>query len=554
MGWFHSDGIARRTWRFPRLRVAAMLLAAHTTALVASGCCEDQAAAGCQRDSECRGSRLCVDGVCVAPLDVGTPDGGGGRDVGEALDANPTPDLGGDSAGDPGVVSFVFNNASEVPIYVSPVYQGEASLLGVTIRALESGEILALGSACNPDCGSCEPVPCEAPEDRVRQILPHDGVSFDWDGRYGTNARCETASGIIAGCFEPHRAEVGDRYQIDFCYAQGLDVARAMLPRRLTGDQLNNARLGPVTCLSREFVFGGLGPAVSTSIDVEVEEEGPHEWGYCGKAWTYERGMGVGSLLREPSGARQGGTTMLPVGSISERCLARGNMRSQVDHDARAVLVSGGSYIASTCAGFVMEEYGLVLDGLEPGAWTLRFHDFPGEEDFVVAACPECLVCEEVFPLGSACDGDCECEAAAVCTDSCEVYCLSSRDCPPDTRCETGQEPVSEVGRCVVQSEHECAVDANCPEGSACVDSGSFRRCEPDMDTRRLESASSPGRGFRCACDAECPGAQSCVQMPTNFTEGFCALRCRDGRDCPEGWACLGETSSGLEAICLPPS
>jgi hypothetical protein len=47
---------------------------------------------------------------------------------------------------------------------------------------------------------------------------------------------------------------------------------------------------------------------------------------------------------------------------------------------------------------------------------------------------------------------------------------------------------------------------------------------------------------------------QSCIKYEFNFTNGFCALTCRDARDCPADWTCLGMTQSGLEAICTPPS
>jgi hypothetical protein len=110
------------------------------------------------------------------------------------------------------------------------------------------------------------------------------------------------------------------------------------------------------------------------------------------------------------------------------------------------------------------------------------------------------------------------------------------------------------VGRCQELTDDECFWTGDCDSGFVCTDDDDVpQRCVPDMDVRGLVDDATPGRSFHCACDAECPGAQSCVRMEFGFTAGFCAFRCADARDCPDGWTCLGETSSGLEAICLPP-
>ncbi|MEO1270941.1 MAG: hypothetical protein AAFX99_22870, partial [Myxococcota bacterium] len=140
------------------------------------------------------------------------------------------------------------------------------------------------------------------------------------------------------------------------------------------------------------------------------------------------------------------------------------------------------------------------------------------------------------------------CEPTGVCEGRCAVECRSNRDCPGNWLCESFTD--GQGARCRLQDQDACRTTSDCPQGQRCIrDGNAFARCLPDLDVRGLDSE---GRGVWCGCDAECPGGQSCVRMEVDLTDGFCALRCRDDRDCPDAWSCLGLTASGLSSICVP--
>ncbi len=452
-----------------------------------------------------------------------------------------------DEGGSGGNVRFVMTNAGDLPVYLAPVLRAD-SWFGVSVHDADGRQVV-MEIPCAQRCDACQEVACEPPERRVRQLLPGESLTLDWNGAWAVESACGVP-GREVRCVEYRRPPVG-QYEARFCFSTLLDVG-SDVARRRRDDTIAPAQMGPPTCVVKQFDLRERGARVSAEL---VGEPVDKEFGYCGQAWEYDRRT-VPEFSTEIPPAREGSSVAIPVGLAEPVPCAEWGLMSAATRersvDLRAAIWRG----TQTCRA---EPYVYLLDPLGGGTWTAVLTTLadimPDPQPFQVDSCTDCEDCEapESVGLGGVCDGDCACADGARCVaGTCVLFCRSNRDCRPDTQCSPGRvgEPVDGARRCRAGEVDECAQTSECAPGLFCQgDANLPSRCLPDLDKRLLTGG--PGSGFHCGCDAECPGAQSCVRFDVNFTRGFCALRCADQRDCPKNWTCLGETSSGLESVCV---
>jgi hypothetical protein len=468
----------------------------------------------------------------------------GPEDAGRDTEAEVAPDV----VVPGGNVRFEINNAGDLPVYLAPVIRSD-SWFGISVYD-ENGEQVIMELPCAARCDSCQDVACEPPERRVRQLLPGESLTLDWNGAWAMPRSCEL-DGRQVGCVEYERPPAG-RYEAHFCFSTLLapDPAGA---RRRRDDTLVSVDLGPLTCVVKPFELRERGAWVMADL---VGDPVDKAFGYCGQAWEYDR-RAVPEFSGEIPPAAEGGSVAVPVSLVrpDELCGEWGWM-SWVERD-RTIALRAGAWLGTRACRSDLYVY--LLDPLVAGSWraviTTLIDFMPEPVPFEVEACDGCGQCPEpeVVEIGGTCRGDCACSDGARCIGGlCTLYCRSNRDCRPDTLCSAGRvgEPIPSARRCRARQPDECAQNQDCAPGSFCQGDANFSsRCLPDLDKRFLTGEA--GRSLHCGCDAECPGAQSCVRFEVNFTQGFCALRCSDQRDCPKNWSCLGETASGLESICV---
>lgn len=496
-----------------------------------------------------------------------TGDTPGGEDTGDTSPDGPddatdqdtqsqdTPpfDLGDDTdPPPPGGVTLVMHNVGELPVYLEPLFP-DTAYLGVQILTTQ-GEVLPLSLGCRTTCDECQPIQCEPPEPRVRQLLPGDTLPFDWDGTYFEETQCTDVEAVAC---RTRRVAARGEYVARVCWTTTLETQRDRPPdRRRDDDTLAPAWLRDVECGESRFLLGRDRATHQLVFSPRAVEK---QHGYCGRAWTYDN-------VRFPSFAggiprpREGETVAIPLGQeeiTAQPCHRLGNVGHFVDEGGRYVGLRAGRWLGTrTCAPeIVTVEAGPVARG-EWNAVIETFGDLAPSQPFTVESCPACLACPDTptVDLGGSCSGDCQCRQDAACVVGiCTRFCRSGLDCRADQICTPGDpdSPGGVAPRCRRLDGDQCARADNCDQGQRCATDGNApARCLPDLDTRLISEAF--GRSFHCGCDAECPGVQSCVRFQFNFTQAFCAIRCADSRDCPEDWDCLGETSSGLEAICVP--
>ena len=466
-------------------------------------------------------------------------------------------------------------NDGEVAAYLEPIHK-ETSYRGLSVYQLDAaGERrrLSLGPVCETECSECVEIACEAPTPASFQLLPGASWEFTWDGSYIAHDSCVTERDTTWSCYNWLQATPGV-YVAEVCYAATFRALGDSARRDIDGEDVLQAVewIDPV-CVERTFEFGA-----DEEIELRVTPEATPEdkpFGFCGPAWTWSWSP-PGAVFR-PERAQRGASVPFTSGSFGgpvASCLAPGYTTAPAlspGDPSGVVFATWATTWTGTMAcapseplGNVHlipsmeiqnEQLGLQISGAQGGP----------REAVQLTPCPDCSDGAGERPLGEPCrgDSDCadpgafcdlrtatECDPAGVCEGVCALDCRSNRDCPGNWLCAPlpSDEPVT-GRRCTPQAEDACRADYECDPGQRCASDGNaFARCMPDFDTRGLTN----GRGALCGCDAECPGAQSCVRMELNFTDGFCAFRCRDDRDCPTSWSCLGETSSGLGSICVP--
>lgn len=469
-------------------------------------------------------------------------------------DTPPNPDLGRDAGPPGGSLQFLIRNNGELPVYLAPVWRG-SSHLGVSILDANR-EQLALNIPCTTSCDACEDIACEPPEPRVKQLLPGNSLAVGWDGFYHVGDVCES-NGNRIGCSHRRAAPVGD-YAVRVCFTTLLETNADFPPRRRrTDDTLSLAEPRGQECLTVPFALTEGGGEVVVEI---LPSPVTKEHGYCGQAWTYDRFRWSNFHGAIPP-TREANSVAIPMTLAqpdpTDGCFAFGFMRAAALEDGRYVDLRSAAWIGARDCD--QELYVYLVDPLVRGDWEAIIETMvnfmPPPQDFTVEACDDCGDCldPEVRELGEACRGDCQCGGDARCIGGeCTQFCRNNLNCRADQTCQPGrdQDPVPLARICRLTDANQCSNDFQCPRGEFCqTDGNAWARCLPDFDLRLIEQA---GRSFHCGCDAECPGVQSCVRFDINFTEGFCAIRCADNRDCPDAWMCLPETSSGLEAICVP--
>ena len=455
-------------------------------------------------------------------------------------------------------------NVGDLAAYVNysgPLWPGR---LGIEISDQDHRKLrTALG--CMPLCdGLCEPIGCGAPLPRVLQILPGEELEYVWDGAVYEPGTCESGSAGTIDCVTETRAP-GGQYYLKLVYSPLLSVDETNV-RRLPGDIIAPAGISgePSHAEYPIYLEEGRHQVQETFFCTLGEEKKP--WAYCGQAWTFSAHI-PWRYNETDLDIREGSSIVIPVAAeldtTEAQCIRPGSMIGWVNDSLNEINLMYGSFYGQKWCD--MEDwrsrFAYIFPPQAPGEWKAflnnGFSTTTMETSFTVGECPECLLCgnQESAGLGNACDADCNCASeTAVCLGSevCEIPCLTNRDCPPETHCSALESGPISFRTCLLQTENECSGIWNCPPGHYCDDQnpGGYSRCMPDLDTRALEEMS--GMGLHCGCDVECPGAQSCVKFDFNFTDGFCALRCRDSRDCPENWRCVEMTCSGLQAMCMP--
>lgn len=471
-----------------------------------------------------------------------------GADVADVSDSDEGPDL--VDAGTPGgPVRFRLRNTGELPVYLSPVFRSD-SWLGISILD-DQGQQLILDVPCAGSCEVCEAVPCEPPEARVRQLLPGETLTLDWTGTHFIPREC-LRSGRRVACADREFLPKGE-YTARVCFSTTLEVVAEEPLRRKRDDTLAPAELGPQTCVDAPLTLGGFGAGLTVELEPAPVQK---EFGYCGTSWSYDL-LSFASFSGSIPPARAGGSVAIPMVLRSARpCVQFGRMDALVQDDGDVVLLGPAWFGNTTCEPDV---YVHLLDPLSVGDWRAVIATLldvaPEPQPFRVEACEACG-CPEPYTveIGGACDLDCDCAERARCVaGTCTAFCRSSLDCRGDWICAPPSDGAVVPGarRCRPDLPDQCGQSADCPPGMLCQGHPELpSRCIPDVDTRLI--ARETGRSFHCGCDAECPGAQSCVRFEPAVSDGFCALRCADDRDCPKTWRCLSQTAQGVEAICVP--
>ncbi|RJO65527.1 MAG: hypothetical protein C4523_15865 [Myxococcales bacterium] len=451
-------------------------------------------------------------------------------------------------------------NAGDQAAYVHTGGVGWPEENGFTVLD-SAGSTVALSAPCIASCGDpCEPIFCEPAEPQVRQILPGEFIELPWDGMYYRMDSCQNEDFGTVQCAHYEPASEGD-YSIRFCWATLLDVMGESWPERRRGDVLAPAYPDNMECVTSPPMRLDAEEHQALDFDFTATLDIRKPWAYCGQAWSYSPYAPSRFAIENPEG-REGRSVVVPImpepGGWGLGCWRWDGMQQSILADAREVLFRHGSFIGERSCEQNIETvaYEHVLPPLDLGEWSLVVDTGAGmtpvETTLTVAACPECLACDGPDrDIGGECSGDCDC-GDALCEDVCARPCLSNEDCA-DTgmHCFWDERSSLPQGRCapMAESEDECRYDYDCEKGFLCQTDpdGGVNVCRRTWDMRGIGS----GLGIHCGCDAECPGTQRCVRFQINFTDGFCAVPCRDDRDCGPGWSCLGMTQSGLEAICV---
>ena len=437
---------------------------------------------------------------------------------------------------------------------------------GIEVMKWEAENTLAVDFGCSVPCeAGCMTIACEAPPEQLRQILPGESMTLTWDGSYYDFEDCEPPLGGIASCFRKRQATAG-AYMLHICYSLLMNTRDTGMPERLNGDILDMARMADPVCADVPVQLTENLKTIEHSFAASLGDT-KKQAGYCGQIWTWPLAQPGFSMQGEPYYVAEGSSPVFLVKPMFDEeppCWRWGEVSRRADAATRQAHI-----IASVFTGmhecpsgpFDKPLHAAIIPPLDAGDWTVMLgaysYSYRSTHDLTVTACPRCLECPdgEFSPIGAACSADCGCfDAGTVCEtfSRCMNYCLSADDCPADYACSFSGYTAAAVNACIPLAEDFCRWDTECPKGHRCIeDDNGFKQCRREMDTRIAKE--HYGMGIACGCDAECPGTQSCVRFEDFFTDGFCAIVCRDARDCPENWECMGLTQSGIASICRPP-
>ncbi len=137
------------------------------------------------------------------------------------------------------------------------------------------------------------------------------------------------------------------------------------------------------------------------------------------------------------------------------------------------------------------------------------------------------------------------------------IPCRGAADCIIDGVCITPPDPLAGGGGVTVQPVcgARCAGDQGCPVGFNCQAVPTQGGGQVDVCAAATEVAACPD-GLDASCDAFCaaPGLGRCIGIDQAF--GYCGCACRNGGDCPLGFACsrdvLDTGDPVRPGICLP--
>lgn len=469
-----------------------------------------------------------------------------------------------DVEGGLGEVRITVKNVGVDAAYVKYVdYQSIGSgSMGFTIYDAD-GSVVQLDSSCVMPCREdfCEIVMCEPMAETIKQILPGGESKFVWDGTAYDFDHCETSNGDIAGCSKRKIVSPG-AYKARFCYSYKFGFYGTDYPARNREDSISQAWTENPQCVDFDFEIGAQPRDYNFEINADMNGA-EKEFGYCGQAWRFSI---YPYYYFSPGSYRvKEGSSMIifvaPAESAAAVCLKYADMSYYVNETTKEITLNASAFIGKNGCDIDKRSYGYAykISPLPAGKYSAYIETFtdrvPPEAVVNIDACAECLQCMdgEHSRVMQSCSADCGCiDKGATCENVCISYCLASDDCDDDYRCYYGPSTQMAIFTCGPYDDDECDYDWQCDKGFICEKGNSpHKRCLPNMDTRVIEDRF--GRGIHCGCDAECPGTQSCVKFDFNFTKGFCAIACADGRECPEGWNCLGMTQSGLQGICVPP-
>jgi len=464
-----------------------------------------------------------------------------------------------------GPLTLILTNNGPDAAYVKYTRSSAFGLGNGGITVLDAnGETMAANPGCTISCDDeCSRILCEEQVPAVRQILPGDSMTLTWDGDYYPFEDCETNAGHTATCHRHRHISPGD-YCLRFCYSFFLHSDWGM-PQRLQEDILNFSRTGEQTCVDIPVSVTEEPQTLRHDFEADL---GPNtkEAGYCGQIWTWPLAQPGFVLQGEPYSIPEGSSPVFLMGPRFDEappCWRWGEVAGWPQASDNTVQVYGSVFTGQReCPGGSFDKplHAAIIPPLDAGDWTAYFGSYAmamnRSHNFTVTPCPSCLECSdgEYSSLREYCIADCGCiDNGAVCDirAMCMNYCLSSNDCPAGFTCRYSNYTAAAVNACTPLMENFCHGNSDCPKGYICVeDDNGHDHCRREFDTRIV--AENHGQGIACGCDDECPGTQSCVRFEDFFTDGFCALICRDNRDCPENWECIGLTQSGIASICMP--
>ena len=465
-----------------------------------------------------------------------------------------------------GTLTIMLTNTGTDAAYVKYNQTAKLGAGNGGIAVMKGDSTLVVDSSCTMPCeGGCMQIACDAPPDQLRQIFPGEAMILTWDGGYYTFEDCETPTGGAATCHRKQQVAAGN-YTLHFCYSFLMDVSESYLPVRLAGDILDNARVADPICADIDVQIPETAKTVNHVFyaSLGIPKKTP---GYCGQVWTWPLAQPGIVLQGEPYNVAEGSSPVYLLGAQFDEappCWRWGEVNRWVNAATRQANISASVFTGQReCPSGVFDKplHAAIIPPLEAGDWTVMVgaysYSYRSTHSLTVTACPICLECPdgEFSAIGGSCSADCGCkDGGSVCETSslCMNYCLSADDCPAGYACQYSEYTAAAVSACTTLREDLCRWDIECPKGHRCIeDNNSFKQCRREMDTRMVEA--QYGQGIACGCDAECPGTQSCVRFEDFFTDGFCAIVCRDARDCPETWECSGLTQSGIASICRPP-